>query len=154
MKSLLLTIKTQFCAILGIVSAFLLPIHGLIIAVGLTIFADTLIGIYKAKKLNGWKSVSSRKLSAIVSKMFLYQGALILFFVIDIFILGEFILIFIGIPFFLTKVLAATLCLIELKSIDENYKIISGKSIWQQFKNILIRSKELKQEISDLKDNE
>jgi hypothetical protein len=77
--------------------------------------------------------------------MFLYEGAIILFFLIDKFILGEFIALFIGIPLVLTKILAATLCFIELKSIDENYKIITGKSLWKQFKDLLARSKELKE---------
>jgi hypothetical protein len=143
-------VKTQIIGLISIIVAFLLPIHGLIIAVGMAIVADTIIGVYKAVKLEGWGSVKSRKLSQIVSKMFLYEGALVLFFCIDIFILGEFIAVFIGIPLFLTKVLSAVLCFIELKSIDENYKSISGYSIWERFKNMLARAKELKEDISEI----
>ena len=76
------------------------------------------------------------------------------FFFIDKFIIGEFTAIFIEIPLILTKILAATLCFIELKSIDENYKIIKGKSLWGEFKDLLARSKELKAEVSDLKEDE
>lgn len=154
MKTILTAIKSQLTGFFSIVLAFLIPIYGLILAVGCCIVADTIIGILRAKKLNGWKSVSSRRLSAIVSKMFLYEGALILFFFIDKFIIAEFTAMFIEIPLILTKILAATLCFIELKSIDENYKIIKGKSLWEEFKDLLARSKELKAEVSELKENE
>lgn len=151
MKTLLLSIKTQIAGIISIILAFLIPIHGLVLAVGLCIAADTSMGIIKAKKLGGWKAISSRKLSEIISKMFLYQGALILFFVIDKFVLGEFIALFVGVPLFLTKIVSATLCFIELKSIDENYKIIFGKSIWNSFRIMLTRSQELKENITKIK---
>lgn len=154
MKTLLTTLKSQLAGVITIILAFLFPIRGLIVAVGLAIVLDTIIGIFKAKKLNGWNSVSSKKLSAIISKMFLYQGAIILFYMMDKFILGEFIALFIGVPLFLTKVLAATLCFIEIKSIDENIEIITGKSVWNRFKEILARAKEAKNEIQELSDKE
>ena len=154
MKTLLTTLKSQLAGVISIILAFLFPIRGLIIAVGLAIVLDTIIGIFKAKKLNGWNSVSSKKLSAIISKMFLYQGAIILFYMMDKFILGEFIALFIGVPLFLTKVLAATLCFIEIKSIDENIEIITGKSVWNRFKEMLTRAKEAKNEIQDLSEKQ
>ena len=154
MKTLLTTLKSQLAGVISIILAFLFPIRGLIIAVGLAIVLDTIMGIFKAKKLNGWKAVSSKKLSAIISKMFLYQGAIILFYFMDCFILGEFIALFVGIPLFLTKVLAATLCFIEIKSIDENIEVITGKSVWDRFKELLARAKEAKEEISDLTESD
>lgn len=154
MKTLLTTLKSQLAGVITIILAFLFPIRGLIIAVVLAIALDTIMGIFKAKKLNGLKAVSSRKLSAIISKMFLYQGAIILFYTIDVFILGEFISLFVEVPLFLTKVLAATLCFIEIKSIDENIEIITGKSTWVRFKEILSRAKEAKNEIQELSDKE
>jgi hypothetical protein len=153
MKTLITSIKSQLISVIGIILAFLVPIKGLIIAVGFAIVCDTIMGILKAKKLNGWKAISSRKLSAIVSKMILYEGAIILFFCIDKYILGEFIALFVGIPLVLTKILSATLCFIELKSIDENFKILTGNSIWGKFKDLLARSQELKKEIGELNDD-
>lgn len=150
MKTLLTTIKTKLIALLGIFIAFVAPIHGLLIAVGFAIILDTVFGILKAKKSNGWKGITSRKLSHIISKMVLYQSAVILFFFIDLFIMKDFISMFSQIPFFLTKMIGALLCFIELKSIDENVKIITGKSLWDRFKEMLSRGKELKEEISDL----
>ena len=45
------------------------PIYGILIAVGTAIILDTFTGIFKSVKLNGWKSVRSKSLSQIVSKM-------------------------------------------------------------------------------------
>jgi hypothetical protein len=149
MKTAFGILKAQLISVLAIFMAFVAPIKGLLIAVGFAIVLDTVFGLIKAKKLNGWKSVSSRKLSQIVSKMVLYQSAVILFYFIDLFIMGDFIKIFSGIPFFLTKLIGALLCFIELKSIDENVKIITGSSLWDRFKEMLSRGKEIKSELSE-----
>ena len=52
---------------------FFAPIQGLLIAVAFGIFLDTFTGIFKSVKLSGWRSIRSRTLSNIVSKMLLYQ---------------------------------------------------------------------------------
>lgn len=152
MKTLIASIKSHLIGVISIFFAFLLPIRGLLICVGFAIVIDTVMGVYKAKKLNGWKSVSSRKLSALISKMFLYEGAIILFYAMDKFIMGEFIALFIGVPLFLTKILAATLCFIEIKSIDETIKLITGKSVWERFRELLARAKEAKEEVNGIMD--
>ena len=152
MKTLIASIKYHLIGVISIFFAFLLPIRGLLICVGFAIVIDTVMGVYKAKKLNGWKSVSSRKLSALISKLFLYEGAIILFYAMDKFIMGEFIALFIGVPLFLTKILAATLCFIEIKSIDETIKLITGKSVWERFRELLARAKEAKEEVNGIMD--
>lgn len=152
MKTLITSIKSHLIGVISIFFAFLLPIRGLLICVGFAIVIDTVMGVYKAKKLNGWKSVSSRKLSALISKLFLYEGAIILFYAMDKFIMGEFIALFIGVPLFLTKILAATLCFIEIKSIDETIKLITGKSVWERFRELLARAKEAKEEVNGIMD--
>jgi len=136
----------------AIIAAFLAPITALIIIVGVCIFADTITGLMKAKKLK--QEITSRKLSVVISKLFLYEGALILFFAMEKFILADFIGYFCDIPLFLTKLLASVLCGIEIMSINENYKAISGVSIWLKFKELLARAKEVKAEIKDLTDGE
>ena len=57
--------------------------------VGLAILCDTFTGIYKSVKLDGWKSIRSRKLSNIISKMVLYEISIIVLFPIDKFLLNE-----------------------------------------------------------------
>jgi len=142
-----LAMKANLSMLISIIAAFILPIKTLLITVGLCIAADTFLGIYKARKNK--EKITSHKLSNVVSKMVLYQAAVILFFVLEKFILGEFVAYFIDIPFVLTKIVAATLCLIELKSMDESYTIITGYSLWDKFKTILRRAKSTKDELSD-----
>lgn len=131
---------------LMLVIAFLLPIKGILLAVGFSILADTIIGIYKSKKLN--QKITSRRLSNIVSKMFLYQGAVILFYMIEKFILGDIVSLFVtATEFLITKLIAMALIGIELKSINENYQEATGISLWSKVKEVLTRAKELKKEL-------
>lgn len=136
---------------LTIIIAFLAPIKFLLITVGLFIVADTIVGLLKAKKIKD--KITSRKLSALVSKMLLYQAAIIMFFFLDKYILDEFINLFVSIPLFLTKVVAATLATIELISINENITIVTGINFWDKFKQILNRGKTLKKEFEDVKNS-
>ena len=63
--------KTYLNYILSGLILFFAPIQGLLIAVAFGIFLDTFTGIFKSIKLNGWRSIRSRRLSHIVSKMLL-----------------------------------------------------------------------------------
>lgn len=150
MKSLAFAFKANILQIMGIFLAFVLPIRGLLLAIGLCIALDTVFGVAKALKLK--QDITSRGLSKIISKMFLYEGVVLLFFVLDIFVLGEFIAVFIGIKYFLTKIISCVLVFIELKSMDENFKLIYRVSLWDKFKDMLARAKELKQEINEIKE--
>jgi hypothetical protein len=154
MMKIALLKKFTYDKILIILSAFLMPIKPLMILVGLMIFLDTLFGIWKCKK-QGTK-VTSKGLSAIVSKMVLYQTAVILFYALEKFMFGDFVLLFTAIPLFLTKVVAILLVGIELTSISENFEEATGISIWQKIKIMLGRVKEIKKDVNDVmkKDNE
>lgn len=128
--------------------ALFAPITGIMVTVGLAIIADTLTGIWKSKKL-GIK-ITSRKLSQIISKMFLYQGTIILFFLIDKFIMGDILLAFFSIPFLLTKAVALVLASVEVFSIDENIKAVKGKGLWHAFKQLTMRAKEVSAEVQSV----
>jgi hypothetical protein len=146
---LLANIRLSFTKLLAVVGAFFLPISGILFLVGFAIFVDTLTGLWKAKKLK--IKITSRKLSAIISKLFLYELAVIGFYLIDYFILNDIILKFFSVPLMVTKITALTLCSIELISISENYKIIYGINIWQSLKNLLKRGAELKDDVDKIK---
>jgi len=90
--------------------------------IGVLILIDTMTGIWKAKKLG--EKITSRKLSSIISKLALYEVTVIMFFLIDKFILNDIILTFFSVPFMLTKVVALVLASIEVMSINENYKSV------------------------------
>ena len=146
---LLLSIQTNLLTLISIITAFFMPISGILFLVGFLILIDTITGIWKAKKLK--QTITSRKLSAIVSKLALYECAVIMLFCIDFWILDAIVLKFFSVPLMVTKITALTLCSIELISISENYKIIYGINIWQSLKNLLKRGAELKDDVDKIK---
>jgi len=148
---LLSSIQKSSLQLLAVISAFFLPISGILFLIGFAILVDTLTGIWKAKKLK--IKITSRALSAIVSKLFLYEVAVIGFYLIDYFILNDIILVFFSIPLMLTKILSLVLCSIEVISINENIKAVKGLDIWASFKQLLQRSKEIKQDIDGVRYN-
>jgi hypothetical protein len=105
---------------------------------------DTLLGVTKAIKLEGWESVTSRRASVIISKLLLYQFTVITFFVIDYYLLNEFTKAHYSNDYLITKLVTLSLCFVEAKSIDENIKSIFGFSIWTNLKQVFIRTQELK----------
>jgi len=149
---LLTSIKQSMVQLLAVIGAFFLPISGILFLIGFAIIVDTLTGIWKAKKLG--IPITSRKLSAIVSKLFLYEVAVIGFYLIDYWILNDIILVFFSIPLMLTKILSLVLCSIEVISINENIKAVKGIDIWSAFKQLLQRSKEIKQDLNGIRHNQ
>jgi hypothetical protein len=126
------------------------PIYGILIAVATAIILDTFTGIFKSIKLNGWKSFRSRRLSHIVSKMLLYEICILLLFVIDKFILNEFIFKWLSIDFMFTKICAILLIFIELVSIKENIEAAFKIDIWKLLKKAFLRAKEVKDDIDNI----
>lgn len=126
------------------------PIYGILIAVGSAIALDTFTGVFKSVKLNGWKSIRSRKLSHIVSKMLLYEICVLLLFLIDKFILNEFIFKWLSIDFMFTKICAILLIFIELVSIKENIEEAYNIKLWDMLKKAFLRAKEVKDDVDDL----
>jgi hypothetical protein len=146
---LLISIQSELLTLISICFAFFLPISGILIMIGVLISIDTITGIWKANKLGD--KISSRKLSSIISKLALYEITVIMFFLIDKFILNEIILTFFSVPFMLTKVVALVLSSIEVMSINENYKIVKGIDLWQSMKLLFSRAKDIKEDLNKLK---
>jgi hypothetical protein len=117
--------------------------------IGVLISIDTITGIWKANKLK--EKITSRKLSSIISKLALYEVTVIMFFLIDQFILNDIILTFFSVPFMLTKVVALVLASIEVMSINENYKIVKGIDLWQSMKLLFARAKDINNDIKKIK---
>lgn len=149
---LLGTIKQSIVQILTVIGAFFLPISGILFLIGFAIVVDTITGIWKARKLK--IPITSRKLSTIISKMMLYEVAVIGFYLIDFWILNDIILKFFSVPLMLTKILSLILVSIEVMSINENYKAVKGIDIWQGMKNLFARAKEIKTDLNGLRHNE
>ena len=146
---LILSIQSELLTLISICLAFFIPISGILIMIGVLIAIDTFTGIWKANKLED--KITSRKLSSIISKLALYEVTVIMFFLIDRFILNDIILTFFSVPFMLTKIVALVLSSIEVMSINENYKVVKGIDLWQSMKLLFARAKDIKDDINKIK---
>ena len=146
---LLISIQSELLTLISICFAFFLPISGILLMIGVLICIDTITGIWKANKLGD--KITSRKLSSIISKLALYEVTVIMFFLIDKFILNDIILTFFSVPFMLTKVVALVLASIEVMSINESIKEVKGVDLWQSGKALFARAKEVKDNLNKLK---
>jgi hypothetical protein len=149
---LIKTIHANWMKLIAVIWAFLMPISGLLFLVGFVIALDTVTGIWKSIKKK--VPITSRGLSAIISKMMLYEVTVILFYMIDHFILNNIIMHFFSVELLLTKVLALILVSIEVMSINENYKAVKGLDLWQAMKNLFARAKDIKKEVDELRHNQ
>jgi len=134
--------------IIAVCLAALMPIKPLILLVGVCISLDTFFGIYRAVKQR--KKITSRALSEVISKMALYEFALILFYFIDSIILNDIAKSFTPVDLFVTKMVAAVLVSVEVLSILENIKLATGHDFIDMAKKTLKRSKSVKNEVEDI----
>jgi len=146
---LLYTIKNSALKLITICFSFFLPISGILGLLLALIISDTITGIWKAKHLK--QEITSRRLSAIISKLLLYELTVILFYLIDFYILNDIILTFFSVPLMLTKVLALVLASIEIMSINENFKVVKSIDLFQSAKLLFARAKEVKDDLKKLK---
>ena len=154
LQLLLLTTKLNNYSmqLLAIVSSFFLPISGILILIGVSVILDTLTGVWKARKLG--TSITSRKLSAVISKILLYEVTVMLFYLIDYYILNDIVLTFFSVELMTTKILALVLVSIEIISMNENVKSVKGIDIWQSLKNLFARAKEVTQDFKDINEKD
>lgn len=83
--------------------------------------------------------------------MALYEICIIFLFVIDKYVLNEFIKHAFGFDFMFTKICAIVLIFIELVSIKENIEESFKVDIWKLLKETFNRAKELKQDFNEIK---
>jgi len=145
---LLTKIKFNLTKLMAIFISFFMPIIGILVLIALSIIMDTFTGIWKAKKLK--QPITSRRLSSVMSKILLYEATVILFYLIDYYLVNDIVQSFFSIEMLTTKVLALTLVSIEVVSINENIKAIKGVDIWTGLKNLFARAKEVTQDFKDI----
>lgn len=112
--------------------AVFLPIKELMLSIGFLVGADMVIGIWKALKLK--QRIRSRRMSDTITKLLLYQIAIMSGFLIETFIISELIPI--------TKLVATVIAVIEFKSIIESIESVTGKDLWSKIKAIVGRKSE------------
>ena len=143
---LLTTLQSKPLLMISSILSFFIPVGDILILVGCAIILDTLTGIWKSIKTG--QQITSRKLSSVISKMLLYQSTVLLFYMLDVFILNEIVIAFFNVPLLTTKILGLTLVSVEIVSINENYKKVMNVDLWSTLKNMLSRAKEIKTDIS------
>ena len=135
-------ISIYITQIMAVLLTFISPIAGVLIAVGAFIFLDTIIGVWKAKKIK--QKVTSRRLSSVVNKMLVYQLTVITFFILGHFIVNDIVKTFIDVDYAMTKLIAVILISIEFFSIDESFKTATGEGLLDRFKHLMNTYKENK----------
>ena len=141
-------IKLYSTKLMAIILSFFLPIVGILILIAASVILDTITGIWKAKKLK--QPITSRRLSAIISKILLYEATVMLFYAMDKFLLNDIVISFFSIELLTTKVLALVLVSIEVISINENYRAIYQKDLWDALKNLFARAKEVTSDFKNI----
>lgn len=146
------TIKAKAAEFFGFAFALIAPIHFILLLVGAFILADTIAGVWCAKKTG--KKITSNRLSKFISKMLVYNAVVILAFALDINLIGEFLLHIVSVNLLFTKITAIALIVNECYSIDEKLVNVKGKGIFGYFKQLLGVAKYVKKEAKELTDDD
>jgi hypothetical protein len=114
--------KEWLTKLLLVAVAALAPIHAVIISVGLLVIADLVTGIWAATKRS--EKIKSAALRRTVSKMVIYQIAVITGFLLEQNLLAELVPV--------TKIIGGIIGLVEFKSILENANVITGTDLFKE----------------------
>jgi hypothetical protein len=120
----------------------LAPVQPMVLVAIIAIFIDTIFGVWRSVKKNGWSSFKSRRLSDTLGKAALYSGGIVFTFLIERFIAGDIIAHFIAVELIMTKFVAFFCVIVEVKSINESYESVTGKNILAAMRKFVTRSKE------------
>ena len=133
-----------FTAIIASILTILAPVLPMIILAILMVIIDTVFGMWRTVKLKGWDNLLSKKFSDIFGKIIIYSLAILMAFFVEKYIAADLIAEFISIELLMTKIVAVAVVYTELKSIDEKYKQVTGKSFLRGLRKIVTRAKEEK----------
>jgi hypothetical protein len=114
--------------VLACMSIFL-PIKELMLTVGFLVGADMVVGIWKALKTG--QKIRSRRMSDTVTKMLLYQLAIVSGFLIEKYIITDILPI--------AKLIGSVIAIIEFKSIVESIESVTGQNLWTKIKEVIGR---------------
>ncbi len=114
--------------ILACMSIFL-PIRELMLTIGFLVGADMVVGIWKALKTG--QQIRSRRMSDTITKMLLYQLAIVSGFLIEKYIITDMLPI--------AKLIGSVIAIIEFKSIIESIESVTGQNLWTKIKEVIGR---------------
>jgi len=104
---------------------FFQPTGKFVLIVGFFVIADTITGVIVAKRNNDY---NSRELRRVISKFIAYGVGVLVSFVIQIIFFPDFPAM---------KLVSGLIAYIELVSIDENIRAITGASLFKTFTKML-----------------
>ena len=104
-----------------VLAATLAPIKPLLLACGVLIVADAITGIMAAKKRK--EPINSADMRRSLSKMVVYQVAIISGFVLEVYMLDNLAPV--------SKIVGGVIGMVEFKSILENVSVIAGQDVLQ-----------------------
>ena len=114
--------------VLACMSIFL-PIKELMLTVGFLVGADMVVGIWKALKTG--QKIRSRRMSDTITKMLLYQLAIVSGFLIEKYIITDMLPI--------AKLIGSVIAIIEFKSLVESIESVTGQNLWTKIKEVIGR---------------
>lgn len=129
MKTLLKYLDLFIASILGVLA----PVAPIVYTLTFVIFCDFIFGIYRAYKAK--EEITSRKMAQTLPKLLLYNIIIIALYLVDRYVMMT------GIG--LEKVACSLMLLVEMKSVDESFKIIFGYSLWQRLIDNIERGKSI-----------
>lgn len=118
--------------IIAFIAIFFTELGATMWAIGFLIMIDTFLAVWATWKLNGIKSIRSRKLGRIITKLILYPLAIIVSKVAHDYLAPS-------IPW--TDVTAGIIATVEIKSIFEKISLILGFDLWARIKKALWKDK-------------
>ena len=122
--------------------AILTPIKPFILLAFAAIVLDTYFGIWKSVRLNGFKSIRSRRLSDTITKTFLYVGGIVMIFLSEKYVLDGLVDDYIKMDNLLTRAFTGFCLWTEGKSVNESYHAVTGKNLWNNFMLFMKRTRE------------
>jgi L-asparagine transporter-like permease len=149
MRSLFSHFQETLLAAFISLTTFFAPAAGILLVVLGFVFFDIVTAYLRVKK-DKKKWTSRRFINGFLRKMIGYTMCVLLFFMLDKFLLNEFTKYFITVDFLSTKFVSLGLIYSELKSIDENFKKIYGKGLIQMIIDMLKFGNKFKDEINDI----
>jgi len=97
------------------------PIKAVILVTGILIFADLFTGIMAARKKG--EKITSAGLRRTVTKLFVYNAAIMLGFLAEVYMLGGFLPV--------SKIASGLIATVELASLYENLNTIHGSNLFK-----------------------
>lgn len=135
--------KTNALIILSSILTILAPVGPLLTIAMISIFLDVCFGVWRSYKkrkdqdIKFWDVVQSNRLLATAAKAGIYTVAITFFYIVEKYIAGDIIAHFISIELLLTKAVALFFVFIEVKSMNESYKDVTGKDILAAFRKFI-----------------